>query len=236
MGRKGWGGAPPANDEEARKRIIDTTVRIMDRRGAAQTTVSDIADALGIARRTVYNYFISTEELLTAAAEVALQGFVADVKSIIADLDVTAQLVEVVAYIIERLPREPQLALLLTNDRSNTFSRAMLATTEIARCREFLQQAHIDWAGTGLRRPDRRRARRVPTPDHPVDGRRPTRVTTNGFRTPRLPTTVDWTRLDIGHGLRMFGRSFAERERALGCASRGSRSSRGSPPTPLTSN
>lgn len=149
MGRKGWGGAPPANDEEARKRIIDTTVRIMDRRGAAQTTVSDIADALGIARRTVYNYFISTEELLTAAAEVALQGFVADVKSIIADLDVTAQLVEVVAYIIERLPREPQLALLLTNDRSNTFSRAMLATTEIARCREFLQQAHIDWEALG---------------------------------------------------------------------------------------
>ena len=79
-------------------------MRVMDRRGPAQATVTDVADALGISRRTVYNYFASTEQLFTAVAELALQGFVADVKSIIADLDVTAQLVEVVAYIIERLP------------------------------------------------------------------------------------------------------------------------------------
>jgi AcrR family transcriptional regulator len=149
MGRKGWAGSPPADDEEARKRIIDTTLRMTDRRGAAQTTVTDVADALGISRRTVYNYFGSTEELFTAAAELALQGFVADVKTIITDLDVTAQLIEVVAYIIERLPREPHLALLLANDRLNTFSRAMLSDGEIARCREFLRQAHIDWAALG---------------------------------------------------------------------------------------
>ncbi|WP_319456359.1 MULTISPECIES: TetR/AcrR family transcriptional regulator [unclassified Mycobacterium] len=149
MGRKGWAGAPPADDDEARKRIVDATLRIMDSPGAAQTTVSDVADALGIARRTVYNYFSSTEELFAAVAELSLQGFVADAKSIIADLDVTAQLVEVVAYAIERLPREPQLALLLANDRSHTFSRTMLASSEIARCREFLQQAHIDWAALG---------------------------------------------------------------------------------------
>ena len=149
MGRKGWAGAPPADDEDARKRIIDATLRIVDRRGAAQTTVSNVADTLGISRRTVYNYFASTEELFTAVAEVTLQGFVADVKGIIADLDVTAQLVEVVAYIIERLPREPQLALLLANDRSHTFSRTMLASSEIARCREFLHRANIDWAALG---------------------------------------------------------------------------------------
>ena len=112
-------------------------MRVMDRRGPAQATVTDVADALGISRRTVYNYFASTEQLFTAVAELALQGFVADVKSIIADLDVTAQLVEVVAYIIERLPREPQFALLLANDRSNTLSRNMLASSEIARSREF---------------------------------------------------------------------------------------------------
>ena len=124
-------------------------MRVMDRRGPAQATVTDVADALGISRRTVYNYFASTEQLFTAVAELALQGFVADVKSIIAELDVTAQLVEMVAYIIERLPREPQLALLLANDRSNTLSRNMLASSEIARSREFLRQAHIAWAALG---------------------------------------------------------------------------------------
>lgn len=149
MGRKGWAGAPPADDDEARKRIVDTTLRIVERRGAAQTTVTDVADALGITRRTVYRYFVSTEELFTAVAEVALDSFIAEIERITADLDVTAQLVEVVAYIIERLPTSPQLALLLANDRSNTFSRTMLAPNEIARCRAMLQHTHIDWDALG---------------------------------------------------------------------------------------
>ena len=129
MGRKGWAGIPPTDDAEARKRIIDAALRLVDRRGAAQTTVSDIADALGITRRTVYRYFAGTEELFTAVAEVALGSFVAQIDQLVADLDVTSQLVEVVAHIIERLPHEPQLVLLLANDRSNTFSRTMLSPT-----------------------------------------------------------------------------------------------------------
>ena len=111
------GGIPhPRTTREARKRIIDAALRLVDRRGAAQTTVSDIADALGITRRTVYRYFAGTEELFTAVAEVALGSFVAQIDQLVADLDVAGQLVEVVAHIIERLPHEPQLVLLLAND------------------------------------------------------------------------------------------------------------------------
>jgi hypothetical protein len=64
-------------------------------------------------------------------------------------MDVTGQPVEVVAYIIEQLAREPQLALLPANDRCNAFSRTMLAPSEIARCRATLQQTHIEWAALG---------------------------------------------------------------------------------------
>jgi AcrR family transcriptional regulator len=149
MGRRGWAGSPPADDAEARKRIIDTTLHIFDRRGAATTTVSDVAEALGITRRTVYRYFAGTEELFTAVAEVALGSFVAQVENITADMDVTAQLVEVVAYIIENLPRSPQLALLLANDRSHSFSRTMLTSGTITRCRVILHRTHIDWASLG---------------------------------------------------------------------------------------
>src|SRR5512144_1965181 len=98
MGRKGWGGSPPADDAEARKRIVDATLRTIERRGPAQTTLSDVADALGITRRTVYRYCDNTEELFVAAADVALDGFVAEIESITADLDVTEQLIELVAY------------------------------------------------------------------------------------------------------------------------------------------
>jgi AcrR family transcriptional regulator len=150
MARKGWGGSPPADDAEARKRIIDTALRLVDRRGAARTTVSDIADELGITRRTVYRYFTGTDELFAAAAEAALGSFVTQIDRVVADMDVTGQLVEVVAYIIERLPQEPQLALLLANDRSNMFSRAMLTPDVIARCRVVLHHAQIDWDQLGF--------------------------------------------------------------------------------------
>jgi AcrR family transcriptional regulator len=140
---------PPANDDEARKRIIDTTLRIVDRSGAAQTTVSNVADALGITRRTVYRYFAGTEELFTAVADIALQGFVAQVEKISADMDVAEQLVEVVAYIIEQLPRQPQLTLLLANDRSNSLSRNMLGPNTITRCHTILQHTHIKWVDLG---------------------------------------------------------------------------------------
>jgi hypothetical protein len=69
---------------------------------------------------------------------------------VVADLDVASQLVEVVAYIIERLPQEPQLVLLLANDRSNMFSRAMLTREVIARCRTVLHHAQIDWHQLGF--------------------------------------------------------------------------------------
>jgi AcrR family transcriptional regulator len=146
MGRKGWAGSPPSDDDEARKRIIDATLTMVDVRGAEQTTLSDVATSLGITRRTVYRYFAGTEELFTAVADVALASFVAHIEAITADMDVSGQLVEVMAYIIEGLPREPQLALLLANDRTNMFSRTMLTPAIIARCRSMLQNTHIDWA------------------------------------------------------------------------------------------
>jgi AcrR family transcriptional regulator len=146
MGRKGWAGSPPSDDDEARKRIIDATLTMVDVRGAEQTTLSDVATSLGITRRTVYRYFASTEELFTTVADVALTSFVAQIEAITADMDVSSQLVEVMAYIIEGLPHEPQLALLLANDRTNMFSRAMLAPDVITRCRAMLQHTHIDWA------------------------------------------------------------------------------------------
>jgi len=150
MGRKGWAGAPPADDADARKRIVDAALRCIERQGPAQTTLSDVADALGITRRTVYRYFANSEDLFIAAADVALSGFVAQIEGITSEFDdVTGQMVDVVAYIIERLPDEPLLTLLLENDRNNQFSRRMLQPVVIARCRVILQHNRIDWKALG---------------------------------------------------------------------------------------
>jgi AcrR family transcriptional regulator len=150
MGRKGWAGSPPADDADARKRIIDAALTCIERRGPDQTSLSDVAVALGITRRTVYRYFTSTEDLFIAAADVALTGFVAQIEGITAGFDDVAEhLVGIVAYIVERLPEEPLLALLLENDRTNQFSRRMLAPAVIVRCRIIMQHTRIDWNSLG---------------------------------------------------------------------------------------
>lgn len=149
MGRKGWAGAPPADDAEARKRITDAALAAVEKHGAAEVTLSDVADNLGITRRTLYRYFPSSGDLFVAAAEVALTGFVTRVQALTADLDIAEQLVEVLAFIIEQLPHEPQLTLLLSHDQTNLFSRSMLSPTVIIRCREILRHTHIDWAAIG---------------------------------------------------------------------------------------
>ena len=150
MGRKGWAGSPPADDAEARTRIVDAAMRAIERRGPDHATLSDVAEDLGITRRTVYRYFANTDELFLAAADVALSGFVAKVETIIGSFDdVSENIVEIVAYIIERLPDEPMLKLLLENDRSNQFSRQLLRPVVIARCRTIFQHSRIDWNALG---------------------------------------------------------------------------------------
>jgi len=151
VGRKGWAGAPPADDSEARKRILDATLASIERRGPQRTTVSDIAGDLGVTRPTVYRHFASTEELLAAAAEVALDGWTARIGELTAGFDdATDLLVEAVAYLIERLPREPLLALLLETDRMRLVSRQMVMPAAIKRSRVMLEHTHIDWAASGF--------------------------------------------------------------------------------------
>jgi AcrR family transcriptional regulator len=50
------------------------TLRSIERRGHAQTTVSDIADVLGVTRRTIYRYFATTGELFAAVADIAVSS------------------------------------------------------------------------------------------------------------------------------------------------------------------
>lgn len=152
MGRKGWAGTPPRDDDEARKRIVDAALTCIERRGAGLTTLSGVADSLGITRRTVYRYFATTEDLFSAAAEVALGSFVARIEAATSEIDDAAgQLVEVIAFIVEQLPDEPLLTFLLANDRTNQFSRRMLAPDVIARSRIILRHSRIDWAALGYR-------------------------------------------------------------------------------------
>ena len=152
MGRKGWAGTPPADDHEARKRIINAAIASIERRGPQRSTMSDIAADLGVTRPTIYRHFASTEDLLAAAAEVALDGWTARIGELTRGMDDAADLlVEAIAYLIERLPEEPLLALLLETDRMRLVSRQMVMPAAVQRSRIMLEHTHIDWAARGFK-------------------------------------------------------------------------------------
>jgi len=155
MGRKGWGGTPPADDDEARKRIVDAALRSMERRGPQQTTLSAVAADLGVTRPTVYRYFATIDELVTAAGDVALGGWTARIADLTSGItDPVDLLVEAVAYLVERLPDEPLLVMMLENDQSRTTSRQMVLGESVRRSRIMLERTEIDWTALGYRNKD----------------------------------------------------------------------------------
>ncbi|OBF10392.1 TetR/AcrR family transcriptional regulator [Mycobacterium sp. 852002-10029_SCH5224772] len=155
MGRKGWGGAPPADDEEARKRIVDAAIRSMERRGSRGTSLSTIAGDLGITRPTVYRYFATIDGLITTASDVALGGWTARIADLTSGIkDPVDLLVEAVAYLVERLPQEPLLMTLLETERTRLMSQQMVMGESIARSRVLLEHTGIDWAALGYRGKD----------------------------------------------------------------------------------
>jgi AcrR family transcriptional regulator len=151
MGRKGWAGSPPADDAEARKRIVDAAVRSVAERGAEGTTVATVAADLGITRKTVYRYFAGTQDLFMAVGEVAVDRWAAQLERATSWIsDPRELLVETVAYIIESIPRDPLVGLLLTTGHTAMFSEQMLTPTSVAQARTILFSSDVDWAALGL--------------------------------------------------------------------------------------
>ena len=61
-----------AEHSEGRARIVAAAIEALKTRSYAEVSVSDIADAAGMAKGNVYRYFPSKEALLTAAVEALL--------------------------------------------------------------------------------------------------------------------------------------------------------------------
>ena len=147
MGRKGWAGSPPTDDADAVRRIVDATVAQVQQRGPAAVTMSAIAEDLGVTRRTLYRYFASIDDLFKAVAEQAFLTYETRLAQATADIsDPGEYAIEAVAWIVETLPGEPLLTLLLEVGHTDSFTASMMAPEVIANCREFLLQRRVDWS------------------------------------------------------------------------------------------
>lgn len=146
MRRHGWSGNTPASDEEAVDRILDAVDSLAAEPGST-IRVTDVARSLGVSRPTVYRYFQGPEELLAASRMRSADGLFGRLASHVRGLnDPTVALVEGVAFAVESLSGDRQMAQLL-GARANG-SSAVLFTSELASAfsRSMLRRYDVDWA------------------------------------------------------------------------------------------
>jgi AcrR family transcriptional regulator len=69
-----WNETIEAHRREVREAILDATAALVDERGLASVTMSQIAEETGIGRATLYKYFSDVEAILVAWHERQVSG------------------------------------------------------------------------------------------------------------------------------------------------------------------
>ncbi|MFK7894689.1 MAG: TetR/AcrR family transcriptional regulator [Myxococcota bacterium] len=109
--RESWKGASPSSEADARLHLLQVTQDCIERHGFSKVTLSDVAEAAGVTRPTVYRYFGSAEELLNAAAVTASGGYLERMRERILRIDDPIErIVEVMAITISEIPDDPYLS------------------------------------------------------------------------------------------------------------------------------
>jgi AcrR family transcriptional regulator len=115
MKRSSWAGIPPADEKEARLRIMDAAVRCVQRHGLQKTSIGNIAAEAGVTRPTVYAYFDGRDRVLQAAMLHAARDLAERLAEHVRGFtDPREQVVENLLFCLREFSRYPSLALLLT--------------------------------------------------------------------------------------------------------------------------
>jgi AcrR family transcriptional regulator len=154
MRTHGWGGDPPRDDDDARRRILTATRSRLAEPGI--TSTSEVANLLGVTRQTIYRYYPTTEDLLNAAALDAVAELQDQlVEHVRRHLSATGgdagdAVVEVVAYVYEHLRDDPALSRLIAPGRIGQTLAGLTAPSSILLGRSLLTSFPVDWADVGL--------------------------------------------------------------------------------------
>jgi AcrR family transcriptional regulator len=150
MRTHGWAGSAPATDEEAVERILIAASEAIDAAGAS-VKITDVARAVGVTRQTVYRYFESVDALLFAAAVHSASAFLDRVYEHVAGItEPDAALVEGIAFVLEALPEDKHMSLLLAPDRANALGPAVTSELAVQLAQPLLRRFDVDWAAHGF--------------------------------------------------------------------------------------
>ena len=151
MGHHGWQGNPPRTEEEARRRIIAAAATCVEQFGPAKTTLSDVANELGVTRQTVYRYYANLGELLSAVAETGLQDFVERMQRHLSGFTTPADVaIESVVWAVQAIPQERLIGALFQAGETDIFSRETTSAMAVSVGADILRRVPIDWSQIGV--------------------------------------------------------------------------------------
>lgn len=151
MGHHGWQGDPPRTEALARERIIAATTRCIERMGVPKTTLSNVAEEVGVTRQTVYRYFPSLADLLSAVAQTGAADYVARMEAHLASATTPIEaVVEATVFALDEIPREPRIGLLLEADDQDLFGRGVTSALGFDLGAQVLRGVEVDWASANI--------------------------------------------------------------------------------------
>ena len=121
--RKAWNGKPPKTQAEARRFLLDVARTCVERFGLAKASLSDVAEAAGVTRQTVYRYFANADDLFQSAAVLASGGFHERLRErVVARGSLAERMVETLVLAIHEIPGDPHLSGLVKSPEQFTVS------------------------------------------------------------------------------------------------------------------
>lgn len=117
-----------------RERIVEATLRCVERWGAAKTSLNDIAKEARVTRPTVYSYFSGRDDVLRFALAHAGAAFAERVKAHVAGFAKPRdRVVEAMLFALRELPKEPYLASVSRGDITALVNEHAVASAETQR-------------------------------------------------------------------------------------------------------
>ncbi|ORB29165.1 TetR/AcrR family transcriptional regulator [Mycolicibacterium parafortuitum] len=147
--RRGWGGDPPATDDEAAQRIVAAAVELIAETGAA-ITIADVAESLGVIRQTVYRYFPTADELMRAAAIASVDGFLDRLAVHVRGIhDPADAMTEGFLFTLEAVATTPHLGIVLSAPNAAAGPRHVASALAQDFGMRMITRFDVDWAGFG---------------------------------------------------------------------------------------
>lgn len=151
MGHHGWNGNPPPTEDEARARIVAAAAACVEQFGPAKTTLSDVANSLGVTRQTVYRYYANLGELLGAVGQAGVDDFTDRMAAHLSTFTTPADVaIESIVWAVETIPHERFIGALLQAGETDVFSRGVTSSLALSVGSGILRRVPVDWSEIGV--------------------------------------------------------------------------------------